>query len=47
MLQKLEMYIASAVSACAEQAIIVWDKVNYRGTQTLKMRNGQNVCKKW
>jgi len=32
MLHKLEMYIGNAVSACAEQPIIVWDIVNYRGT---------------
>ena len=50
MLQKLEMYkmyIANAVNACAEQPIVVWDIVNYRGTQNLNMRCGQKVCKKW
>jgi len=49
MLQKLEMYIANAVSAPMppERPIIVWDIVNYRGTQTLKMRCGWKVCKKW
>jgi len=38
--------VANAVSACAEQLIIVWDIVNYRGTQILKMRSGRKVCKK-
>jgi len=38
--------VANAVSARAEQPIIVWDIVNYRGTQIFKMRSGRKVCKK-
>ena len=39
--------VANALSACAEQPIIVWDIVNYRGTQILEMRGGRKACKKW
>jgi len=37
--------VANAVSACAEQPIIVWDIVNYRGTHILKMRSGRRSAK--
>ena len=38
--------VANADSACAEQPVIAWDIVNYRGPQILKMRSGRKVCKK-
>ena len=37
--------VANGVNACAEQSIIVWDIVNYRGTQILKMRSGRRSAK--
>jgi len=39
--------VANALSSYAEQPIIVWDIVSYRGTQILKMSSGRKVCKKW
>jgi len=39
--------VVNAVSACGEQPIVVWDIMNYCGTQISKTRSGRKVCKKW